>query len=297
MQTLLKNFSFFLEVERGLSPKTVEAYLSDLQRFIIYFSLQNLEDIRKINHQDLQNYLESLSNTFKLEAYSICRALSSLRSFWGWLEREEFISQNLMDLIENPKVARKIPDFLTLEEIDALIAQCDKNDPLGIRNFAMIELAYSCGLRVTELVEFPYSNIHWQEGWIRVIGKGNKERFVPIGEEALNAIQLYLGSIRNHQKAAAGHEGYLFLNRRGKKLSRNMFFILLKECAEKAGIQKQVHPHILRHSFATHLIENGADIRVVQEMLGHASITTTEIYLHTDVHFLREVHKTFHPRA
>ncbi len=295
-QEIIQNYYFFLQIEKGLSKTTIDAYQADLQKFINHFHVLSMDNLRNINYLQIQDYLMSLDTNYHLNNYSIHRNLSSLNSFFKWLEQEEFIPNNPFELVDRPKIYRKIPEVLSLYEIDQMLEQCDKNDPLGIRNRAMIELAYSCGLRVSELVDFHYQNYFPDEEFIRIIGKGNKERLIPLGSSAIRYIQLYLETVRNHQKPVKGNEGYLFLNRRGKKLSRNMFFLIIKQLAQKAGITKPVSPHTFRHSFATHLIENGADLRAVQDMLGHASITTTEIYLHLDKSYLKEVHKTFHPR-
>ncbi len=295
-QELFQNYYFFLQIEKGLSTHTLNAYQSDIEKFIKHFHVQNIEDLKSLNYLQIQEYLMNLEVNYELNNYSIHRNLSSLNSFFKWLELEEWISKNPFELIDRPKIYRHIPEVLSLYEIDQILEQCNMNEPLGIRNRAMLELAYSCGLRVSELVEFPYQNYFPEEEFIRIIGKGNKERLIPLGQSAIKYIQLYLINVRNHQTAEKGNEGYLFLNRRGKKLTRNMFFLIIKDLALKANIQKSISPHTFRHSFATHLIENGADLRAVQEMLGHSSITTTEIYLHLDKSYLKEVHKTFHPR-
>jgi integrase/recombinase XerD len=295
-QELFQNYNFFLQFEKGLSKLTLEAYSSDIEKFIKHFKVKNFQDLISLDYLKIQEYLMSLAVDYALNNYSIHRNLSSLNSFYQWLEREELIEKNPIDWIDRPKIYRHIPEVLSLYEIDQILEQCDLNNELGLRNRAMLEFAYSCGLRVSELVEFPYQNYFPQEEFVRIIGKGNKERLIPLGQSAIKYIELYLVNVRNHQVSAKGNEGYLFLNRRGKKLTRNMFFLIIKELAEKAGINKPVSPHTLRHSFATHLIENGADLRAVQEMLGHSSITTTEIYLHLDKSYLKEVHRTFHPR-
>lgn len=296
LQELFQNYYLFLQLEKGLSNHTIQAYQADLQKFIHHFQIQKIEELQKLNYQQIQQYLMSLQVDYELNNYSIHRNLSSLNTFFKWLEMEEWITKNPFELIDRPKIYRSIPEVLSLYEIDLILEQCNMNDPLAIRNRAMIELAYSCGLRVSELVEFTYQNYFPEEEFIRIIGKGNKERLIPLGQSAIKYIQIYLENVRNHQIPAKGNEGYLFLNRRGKKLTRNMFFLIIKDLAQKAGITKTISPHTFRHSFATHLIENGADLRAVQEMLGHSSITTTEIYLHLDKTYLKEVHKTFHPR-
>jgi integrase/recombinase XerD len=295
-QELFQNYHFFLQFEKGLSKLTLEAYSSDIEKFIKHFKVKNFQDLISLDYLKIQEYLMSLEVDYDLNNYSIHRNLSSLNSFYEWLEREELIEKNPIDWIDRPKIYRNIPEVLSLYEIDQILEQCDLNNELGLRNRAMLEFAYSCGLRVSELVEFPYQNYFPEDEYVRIIGKGNKERLIPLGQSAIKYIELYLVNVRNHQVPAKGNEGYLFLNRRGKKLTRNMFFLIIKELAEKAGINKPVSPHTLRHSFATHLIENGADLRAVQEMLGHSSITTTEIYLHLDKSYLKEVHRTFHPR-
>jgi len=295
-QELFQNYNFFLQFEKGLSKLTLEAYSSDIEKFIKHFKVKNFQDLISLDYLKIQEYLMSLEVDYALNNYSIHRNLSSLNSFYEWLEREELIEKNPIDWIDRPKIYRNIPEVLSLYEIDQILEQCDLNNELGLRNRAMLEFAYSCGLRVSELVEFPYQNYFPEDEYVRIIGKGNKERLIPLGQSAIKYIELYLVNVRNHQVPAKGNEGYLFLNRRGKKLTRNMFFLIIKELAEKAGINKPVSPHTLRHSFATHLIENGADLRAVQEMLGHSSITTTEIYLHLDKSYLKEVHRTFHPR-
>jgi len=295
-QELFQNYNFFLQFEKGLSKLTLEAYSSDIEKFIKHFKVKNFQDLIGLDYLKIQEYLMSLEVDYALNNYSIHRNLSSLNSFYEWLEREELIEKNPIDWIDRPKIYRNIPEVLSLYEIDQILEQCDLNNELGLRNRAMLEFAYSCGLRVSELVEFPYQNYFPEDEYVRIIGKGNKERLIPLGQSAIKYIELYLVNVRNHQVPAKGNKGYLFLNRRGKKLTRNMFFLIIKELAEKAGINKPVSPHTLRHSFATHLIENGADLRAVQEMLGHSSITTTEIYLHLDKSYLKEVHRTFHPR-
>ncbi len=295
-QELFQNYYFFLQIEKGLSTHTLNAYKSDIEKFIEHFTVQNLDNLKSINYLQIQEYLMSLEINYELNNYSIHRNLSSLNSFFKWLEFEELITKNPFELIDRPKIYRHIPEVLSVYEIDQILEQCDMNNPLEIRNRAMLELAYSCGLRVSELVEFPYQNYFPEEEFIRIIGKGNKERLIPLGQSAIRYIQLYLVNVRNHQIPEKGNEGFLFLNRRGKKLTRNMFFLIIKDLAQKANIQKSISPHTFRHSFATHLIENGADLRAVQDMLGHSSITTTEIYLHLDKSYLKEVHKTFHPR-
>jgi integrase/recombinase XerD len=231
-----------------------------------------------------------------LSATTQARIISGLKSFYGYLLMEKEIKTDPMELIYTPRTGRKLPDILSVEEVDKILTSIDLSQPNGHRNRAMLELIYSCGLRVTELTEMRLSCIHAKEGFVRVIGKGNKERLVPVGQTALTWMQHYFEHTRNHQIVKQGQEDYVFLNQRGSKISRMSVFNIIRELTLKAGIKKQISPHTFRHSFATHLVEAGADLRAVQEMLGHASITTTEIYTHLDRQRLREEILSFHPR-
>lgn len=227
---------------------------------------------------------------------SQARLISGLKSFFNYLVFEDYRETNPVDLIESPRIGRKLPDTLSLEEIDNLIAHIDLSKPEGERNRAMIDTLYSCGLRVSELITLNLSDLFFEEGFIKVTGKGNKQRFVPIAEHTQKLISIYKTEIRNHQDIKKGHEDTLFLNRRGRGLTRAMIFTIVKNLSEKSGLQKTISPHTFRHSFATHLLENGADLRAIQQMLGHESITTTEIYMHLDQTHLRDVVNQFHPR-
>jgi integrase/recombinase XerD len=242
----------------------------------------------------IQQFIYEVSKS--LNARSQSRIISGLRSFFDYLIFENYRNDNPTSLVETPKIGRKLPDTLSLVEIDSILKQIDLSTPLGERNRAILETLYSCGIRVTELVTLKISDLFFEEGFIRVIGKGNKQRFVPINSETEKFIVIYKNHIRNHISIKKGFEDTLFLNRRGKNLTRNMIFMIIKDLVSKAGIHKSVSPHTFRHSFATHLLENGADLRSIQQMLGHESITTTEIYMHVDKHFLKDVIEKYHPR-
>src|SRR6266850_3067954 len=244
----------------------------------------------------LQNFLQYI-NELGMSAYSQARVLSGVKAFYKFLLFEEMIENDPTALIEGPKIGRKLPDTLSYQEIEKLLEANDLSSPSGGRNRAMLEILYSSGLRVSELVELKRSNVYFDIGFLRVLGKGNKERLVPIGRDAMKYLKIYVEEVRVHIPVQKGFENYAFLNRRGSKLSRVMVFLIIKSIAEKIGLKKTISPHTFRHSFATHLIEGGADLRDVQEMLGHASITTTEIYTHLDRDYLRQVIQEFHPRA
>jgi integrase/recombinase XerD len=292
-------FQSFLRLEKSLSPKTVEAYLHDVNKFARFLSQHDekidVQQLKDASLQDFQNYLQQL---FKEEAKttSQARAVSSLKAFYRFLQYEKIIEQNPTALLEAPKTGRYLPDVLSVFEIEAIIAAIDLSKPEGHRNKAMIEVLYGCGLRVSELINLKLSQLFFTDHFIRIIGKGDKERLVPIGETAQKAVQHYIDGGRSKLKIRKGMEDILFLNRRGSKLTREMIFMMIKETAQLAGIQKSISPHTFRHSFATHLIEGGADLRAVQEMLGHASITTTEIYTHLDTDYIRSTMAQFHPR-
>lgn len=291
-----RGYISFLRLEKSLSSNTVEAYLSDvekLERFCNTFSPPLLIDT--IEADDIRFFLKTIHEV-GLCATSQARIVSGLKSFFNFLLIEKEIKTNPTDLIETPKIGRKLPDVLSVDEIELIMSQLDMSKEESTRNRAILEVIYSCGLRVSEATDLQISNIQFNEGFIRVIGKGNKERLVPIGKLAMKWIQHYFENSRNHMEIKQGNEDYLFLNRRGAKLSRMMIFIIIKDLVRKAGIKKNISPHTLRHSFATHLVEAGADLRAVQEMLGHSSITTTEIYTHLDRHRLREEIISFHPR-
>jgi integrase/recombinase XerD len=290
-----KGFKAWLQLERSLAGHSVEAYLRDIDKFTEYLQVtQNLKSPEQIQLADLEHYLQWV-NEIGLSPVSQARMISGLRSFFKYCVIEEVTPQDPTILLEGPKLRRRLPDVLSYPEIEQIIAAIDLSKPEGGRNKAIFETMYSCGLRVSELVNLRISCLYLEVGFVRVIGKGNKERMVPIGSEAVKYINLYKNSIRVHQPIAKGEEDILFLNRRGKRLSRVMIFLLLKEYTAIAGINKVVSPHTFRHSFATHLVEGGADLRAVQEMLGHESITTTEIYTHLDREYLRQTLQQFHP--
>lgn len=291
----LKDYAHYLRIERGLSDNSIISYRLDLERLIKYMEAHDiLSTPISIEKDILQQFIYETAKL--VNARSQARIISGLKSFFNYLIFEDYRETNPMELIESPKIGRKLPDTLSVEEIDNIIAEIDLSTPEGERNRAMIETLYGCGLRVTELIELKLSNLFFDEGYISVIGKGDKQRFVPIGDVTQKYINLYKSEIRMHQNIQKGDEDTLFLNRRGKQLTRAMIFTIVKRLTEKAGIHKKISPHTFRHSFATHLLENGADLSAIQFMLGHESITTTEIYMHIDRSHLSEVMNTFHPR-
>jgi integrase/recombinase XerD len=293
----LKGFKAYMQLERSLSENTVEAYLHDvamLEDFIR--SEKNGVGITNIELQHLQAFVAHV-NELELSAGTQARVLSGIKSFFHYLLLEDIIKRDPTELLEAPKLKRALPSVLSVEEINQLFEAIDHSTPEGQRNRAMLETMYSCGLRVSELVNLAISNLHLEVGFLRIVGKGNKERLVPIGSTAVTQIKLYKDHVRSHlPKIKTGQEDILFLNRRGSGLSRVMVFMILKDLTEKCGFKKSVHPHTLRHSFATHLVEAGADLRAVQEMMGHKSITTTEIYTHLDRAYLRKTLEKYHPR-
>ena len=294
-KSLIKGYENYLKIEKSLSSNTVDAYIRDINKMDGFFNSEDSKKkINSINHEDFQNYLAHL-NELKINARSQSRVISSMRSFFKYLMIEKIIDNNPSELLENPKTGKKLPEFLTIDEIDLMVSQIDRSKSDGERNIAILEVLYGCGLRVTELIELKISEIYWKEGFIRIIGKGNKERLVPLGKIASKHLKIYLNEIRVHQIIDNQFVDHLFINKNGKKLSRVMIFKIIKKLTEKAGIQKNVSPHTLRHSFATHLVEGGADLRAVQEMLGHQSITTTEIYTHLDKNYLKQNILDYHP--
>ncbi len=296
MQSFIKGYKSYLQLEKSLSKNSIEAYLHDIEKLQQYLAIsQQTILLDAINLKTLQNFIHWI-HELGMTATSQARIISGLKSFFNYLILEDIIQSNPTELLEAPKTARKLPDTLAFEELEKLFDAIDMSTQEGTRNKAILETMYSCGLRVTELTELKISNIYADVEFIKVIGKGNKERLVPIGASALKFIQIYVENIRAHIVPKKNAEDILFLNRRGGKLSRVMIFYIIKELTNKAGIQKNIHPHTLRHSFATHLVEGGANLRAVQEMLGHESITTTEIYTHLDRNFLKETLNTFHPR-
>lgn len=292
-----KGFIAFLKLERSLSKNSIEAYLRDFDKLRQYLELHQLDlkpsEIRAMHISELVAWLYEIGISPRSQA----RIISGIKSFYQYLLLEDIVDENPTDLIEGPKIGVKLPEVLSIQEIDDLIAAIDLSKTEGERNRAMLEVLYSCGLRVSELIGLKISNLLREEGFLRVIGKGNKERLVPIGKSALKFIEYYKEQRRNHQKVDAGSTDILFLNNRGKQLTRVMVFTIIKRLAEKAGIEKSISPHTFRHSFATHLVDGGADLRAVQEMLGHESITTTEIYTHLDRSYLKAAITQFHPRA
>ena len=291
----IKSFQSYLKIERGLSKNTVENYTFDLER-LSKFLLENKITIspEKIDEETIQQFIYTVSK--EVNARSQARIISGLKSFFSYLIFEDYRADNPMELIEAPKIGRKLPDTLSLEDIDNLIAAIDLSKPEGERNRAMLETLYGCGLRVSEITILKISDLFFDEGFIKITGKGNKQRFVPIAKSTQKCIELYKNSIRSHLDIVKGHEDTLFLNRRGKQLTRAMIFTIVKELAVKINLLKTISPHTLRHSFATHLLENGADLRSIQMMLGHESITTTEIYVHIDRKHLTQIINKFHPR-
>ena len=290
---VLRQYRSFLMLEKSFSDNTYQAYVRDVQKL-----LQFLED-EKISYLtvtlvDLQHFLFQLAQ-IGINERSQARIISGIKSFYAFLVLENRLQDDPTSLLESPKLPKKIPQILSIEEIDALIQAIDYSVPEGIRNRAIIETLYSCGLRVSELVELKLSDIFWQEEFIKVVGKGNKERLIPISRTALKEIKNYLTE-RINLPIKKGSEDIVFLNRRGNKLTRQMIFIIINKLADEIGLDKQIGPHTFRHSFTTHLLEGGANLRVIQEMLGHESILTTEIYTHVDVHFLRETIMSYHPR-
>jgi integrase/recombinase XerD len=292
----IKGFKAYLQLERGMSDNTVEAYLHDVAILANYIATEETEvPLQSVELKHLQTFVGHI-HELELAAGTQSRILSGVRSFFNYLVLEDVIKKDPTELLESPKLKRTLPDVLSLEELEQLFSAIDHSTPEGQRNRAMLETMYSCGLRVSELVGLLMSNLYLDVGFVRVVGKGNKERLVPIGDSAVNYIKLYREHIRVHVPVKKGNEDILFLNRRGSALSRVMIFLILKDLTVKAGIRKNVHPHILRHSFATHLVEAGADLRAVQEMMGHKSITTTEIYTHLDRGYLRQTLEKYHPR-
>ena len=294
-QNAIKEYQMYLKIERGLSKNTIDSYTKDLEKLCLFLKENNISiSPIAIDTDIVKQFIYEVAK--KLNPRSQARIISGLRSFFDYLVFEEYRNTNPTDLLETPKIGKKLPDTLSQEDIDALLAAIDLSHPQGERNRTILETMYSCGLRVSELITLKISDLFFEEGFIRVLGKGNKERYVPIHKEAERYILIYKKTIRIHIQPKKGFEDTLFLNRRGKGLTRQMIFIILKDLAFKIDLKKKISPHTLRHSFATHLLQNGADLRAIQQMLGHESITTTEIYVHVDKTYLKEVVETFHPR-
>ena len=293
----INGFRAYLKLEKSLTQNSVDAYLQDvkkLQQFALSFVPELKPDT--INEQDLKSFMRCLSE-LGLPPASQARILSGVKAFYKFMLMENLLSHNPSELIEGPRLQRKLPDTLNILEIDALISAIDLSKPDGMRNKTMLEVLYGCGLRVTELVMLKISNLYLDDEFIKILGKGNKERLVPIGEQASKMLTIWLKEVRVHLNIKKGQEDFVFLSKRGSALSRVMVFMIIKSLAEKIGLKKSISPHTFRHSFATHLIEGGADLRAVQDMLGHESITTTEIYTHLDREYLRETIVQYHPRS
>ena len=293
----ISDFQNYLKLERSMSLNTIDAYKRDLFKFSSYLiQKEEIKDPLKVKPIDIQSFLGFITEA-DMSARSQSRNLSSIKGFYKYLIIDDYLSIDPSELIHSPKVAKKLPEFLTKEEIDQLIDAIDLSTDQGHRNKAMIEMLYSCGLRVSELINLTFSNLFIKEGVIRVLGKGNKERLVPINPYAVKQLKLYTDSIRKSQDVQRGYEDFIFLNRRGKSLSRAMIFQIIKDLSTQINLQKKIGPHTFRHSFATHLVEGGANLRAVQELLGHESITTTEIYTHLNQDYLKSDLIQFHPRA
>lgn len=296
-QSGLTGFKSYLRLERSLSTNTVEAYMLDVEKLNQFFiSKSEAKELKTITSNDLKDFLVWVNELGMLPPTQ-ARVLSGLKAFFKYLVLENLIPIDPSALLESPKTSRKLPDTLNILEINSMIDAIDLSRPEGMRNKAMLEILYGCGLRVSELTGLKISNLYLDIDFIKILGKGNKERLVPIGSDAIKFLRLFVNEIRIHIAVKPGKEDFVFLNNRGNPISRVMVFLIIKDLAVKAGIKKNISPHTFRHSFATHLIEGGADLRAVQEMLGHESITTTEIYTHLDRDYLRETIIQFHPRS
>lgn len=291
----IKSYQSYLKIERGLSKNTIENYTFDIERLCNYLNQHAIAiSPIKISEETLQQFIHHIAKEVNPRSQS--RIISGLKSFFSYLIFEDYRQDNPLELIEAPRIGRKLPDTLSLAEIDALIEAVDLSSDSGERNRTIIETLYSCGLRVSELVSLKISDLFFDEGFIKITGKGNKQRFVPISPLTQKYIELYRNTVRNQMSIQKGFEDTLFLNRRGKQLTRAMIFTIIKDLAVKINLNKNISPHTFRHSFASHLLENGADLRSIQLMLGHESITTTEIYVHLDRKFLTQIMNTYHPR-
>ena len=291
----IKDYQLYLKIERGLSKNTIDSYTKDLEKLCLFLDVNAIRiSPIAIESAVIKEFIYDIAK--KINPRSQARIISGLRSFFDYLIFEAYRATNPTDLLETPKIGLKLPDTLSQDEIDALISAIDLSHPQGERNRTIIETMYSCGLRVSEAITLKISDLFFEEGFIRVVGKGNKERYVPIHLEAQKYVSIYKKEIRSQIQPKKGFEDTLFLNRRGKGLTRQMIFIILKDLAIKINLTKKISPHTLRHSFATHLLQNGADLRAIQQILGHESITTTEIYVHVDKTYLKEIVETFHPR-
>lgn len=290
-----KGFSAYLQLEKSLSNNSIEAYMHDIEKLTGFMQLKGIQKSpADITLQDLQQFIKWIAE-LNMSASSQARIISGLKAFYKYCQAEQITAKDPTSLLEAPKLKRALPDTLSFEEIELIIAQIDQSKPEGVRNKALLETMYSCGLRVSEAVELKISQLYTDVGFIRVVGKGDKERLVPVGRDAVKHINIYREHVRTHIPVKKGEEDILFLNRRGSRMTRVMIFLIIKDLVSKAHIQKNISPHTFRHSFATHLVEGGADLRAVQEMLGHESITTTEIYTHLDREYLRDTLQRFHP--
>lgn len=292
MNPLIVHFKQYLIFEKGLSPKSVEAYLHDVALLETFLEEKKMEEATR---EDCQAFLKAIYER-GVAPRSQARILSGIKAFYRFLLYDGVLTENPTELLDAPKIGLHLPDVLSIEEIEAIISVIDLSTPEGHRNRAMVEVLYGCGLRVSELITLRLSNLFFTEGFVKIVGKGNKERFVPIGSTAQKMVKLYVEGARATLKIKKGEEDYVFLNRRGSHLTREMVFMLVKKWAKEAGVEKSISPHTFRHSFATHLVEGGADLRAVQQMLGHESITTTEIYTHLDSDYIRSNIAQFHPR-
>lgn len=296
-KSALGSFKSYLKLERSLSANTIDAYLRDVEKLYQYFQTNSVQNVPSdVSSEDLKQFLVWVNQLGMLPPTQ-ARVLSGLKAFFKYLILEKLIKNDPSALLESPKLSRKLPDTLNIIDINKLIDCIDLSRPEGMRNKAILEILYGCGLRVSELTGLKLSNLYLDIDFIKITGKGNKERLVPIGSEAVKYLRIYINEIRVHIPVKTGSEDFVFLNRRGGPLSRVMVFLIIKDLAQSAGIKKSISPHTFRHSFATHLIEGGADLRAVQEMLGHESITTTEIYTHLDRDYLRDTIIQFHPRS
>lgn len=293
----IQGFRSFLQLEKSLSVNSIEAYERDVEKLSQFLELNNIQKTpNKLVTKDIRGFMQWIAS-LGLSASSQSRILSGIKAFYKYLILEENLKQDPTELVEAPKIGKKLPQTLTKTEIIELIESVDLSHPQGDRNRAMLEVLYGCGLRVSELINLKLSDWHKNEGFIKVIGKGNKERLAPIGGIAEKYLDTYIKQIRSHQDKVKGYEDFIFLNRNGRQLTRVMVFYIIKDLAKKINLKKKISPHTFRHSFATHLIDGGADMRAVQEMLGHESITTTEIYTHLDRDYLRDAIVSFHPRS
>ncbi len=293
--TYIKSYQSYLRIERGMSKNTIDNYSFDIERLCLFLEENSISvSPITISEETIQQFVYHIAK--QLNARSQARIISGLKSFFSYLIFEDYRPDNPLELIETPRIGRKLPDTLSIIDIDRLIAAIDLSSNEGERNRAILETLYGCGLRVSELVTLKISDLFFEEGFIKITGKGNKQRFVPIGSYTQKYIEIYKDNVRTHLNIQKGHEDTLFLNRRGRQLTRAMIFTIIKDLAVKIDLNKTISPHTFRHSFATHLLENGADLRSIQLMLGHESITTTEIYVHLDRKHLAEIMNTFHPR-